>query len=131
MSSELIEVTRLINLYIDGAAKGDAAKLEEAFHTNARWFGTMAGTDYDIDKPAFIALMVESPGDGGELVAKITDVQIDGIAATATVKEEGFWGTLSFTNFFQLFVLKGPGRSPVRPLPIRANLTEIDLASDH
>lgn len=67
----------------------------------------MAGTDCDIDKAGFIALMVESPGDGGELVAKITDVQIDGTAASATIKEVGFWGTLSFTDYFQLSILDG------------------------
>ena len=67
----------------------------------------MAGTDYDLDKTAFVALMVGSPGDGGKLVAKISDVQIDGTAASATIKEEGFWGTLSFTDYFQLCVLDG------------------------
>jgi hypothetical protein len=107
MSKDLIEITRLLNLYIDGAGKGNADKLNEAFHSSARWFGTMAGTDYDLDKTAFVALMVGSPGDGGKLVAKISDVQIDGTAASATIKEEGFWGTLSFTDYFQLCVLDG------------------------
>ena len=107
MAKDLEEVTRLINLYIDGAGKGDADKLNEAFHSSARWFGTMAGTDYDMDKAGFVALMVGSPGDGGNLVAKITDIQIDGIAAFATVKEEGFWGTLNFTDYFSLSVLEG------------------------
>ena len=67
----------------------------------------MAGTDYDLDKTAFVGLMVDSPGDGGNFVAKISDVQIDGTAASATIKEEGFWGTLSFTDYFQLCVLDG------------------------
>ena len=107
MSSDLTEVTRLLNLYIDGAAKGNAAKLEEAFHANSRWFGTLDGTDYDIPKAGFINLMVMSPADGGELVSKISDVQIDGTAARATIKEEGFWGTRSFTNYFQLSILDG------------------------
>ncbi len=49
MSKDLIEITRLLNLYIDGAGKGNADKLNEAFHSSARWFGTMAGTDYDLD----------------------------------------------------------------------------------
>jgi len=37
----------------------------------------------------------------------ITDIQIDGTAAFATVKEEGFWGTLNFTDYFSLSVLEG------------------------
>ena len=40
MSKDLQEVTRLINLYIEGAGKGNADKLNEAFHSSARWFGT-------------------------------------------------------------------------------------------
>lgn len=107
LGKDLEEVTRLINLYIDGAGKGNADKLNEAFHSSARWYGTMGGTDYDLDKAGFVGLMVESPGDSGNLIAKITDIQIDGTAAVATVKEEGFWGTLSFTDYFTLSVLDG------------------------
>lgn len=107
MSKDLEEVTRLINLYIEGAGKGNADKLNEAFHSSARWFGTMGGTDYDVDKAGFVALMVESPADGGQLKAEITDIQIDGTVAVVTLKEEGFWGTLSFTDYFTLSVLEG------------------------
>jgi hypothetical protein len=107
VSKDLEEVTRLINLYIEGAGKGNADKLNEAFHSSARWFGTMGGVDYDVDKAGFVALMVESPGDAGQMKATITDIQIDGTVAVATVKEEGFWGTLSFTNYFTLSVLDG------------------------
>ena len=107
MGKDLEEVTRLINLYIQGAGKGNAEKLNEAFHSSARWFGTMGGVDYDVDKAGFIDLMVGSPADAGQMKAVITDIQIDGTVAVATVKEEGFWGTLSFTNYFTLSVLDG------------------------
>jgi len=107
MSKDLEEVTRLINLYIDGAGKGNADKLNEAFHTSARWFGTMGGVDYDMDKEGFVGLIVETPGDAGQLKAVIADITIDGTAAVATVKEEGFWGTLSFTDYFTFSILDG------------------------
>jgi hypothetical protein len=107
MSKDISEITRLINLYIEGAGKGDGAKLEEAFHKSARWFGTVGGVDYDLDKAAFISLMVGTPGDAGALQCKITDIQIDGTAATATLREVGFWGTLAFTDYFQLAILDG------------------------
>ena len=107
MNKDLNEITRLMNLYIEGAGKGNADKLNKAFHSSARWFGTMDGTDYDMDKAGFVALMVDSPGDAGAMTARITDIQIDGTAAIATVKEEGFWGTLSFTDYFTLSVLEG------------------------
>ena len=105
MSKDLQEVTRLLNLYIEGAGKGNADKLNEAFHASARWFGTMDGVDYDMDKEGFVAYMVETPGLPSK--AEIVDVQIDGSAARATVKEEGFWGGISFTNFFNLSILDG------------------------
>ena len=107
MSAEKTEITRLINLYIDGAGKGDGAKLIEAFHDSARWFGTMGGTDYDLDKNAFVELMVSQPGDTGNLVAQIADIQIDGTAAIAIVKETGFWGSYAFTDYFSLSILDG------------------------
>ena len=41
------------------------------------------------------------------LVAKITDIQIDGTAAIATVKEEGFGGIYAVTDYFSLSILDG------------------------
>lgn len=105
MSKDLEEVTRVLNLYIDGAGNGNADFLWSAFHESARWFGSLDGLDYDMDKDGFTALMVEQPGNPSS--AKIVDIQIAGTAAIAIVKEEGFWGTLSFTNFFTLAFLDG------------------------
>ena len=105
MSKDLEEVTRVLNLYIDGAGNGNADYLCVAFHPSARWFGSMDGVEYDIDKEGFTELMVVTPGNPSS--AKIVDIQIAGTAAIATVKEEGFWGTLSFTNFFTLAILEG------------------------
>ena len=105
MSQDTTEVTRVLNLYIDGAGNGNADCLWSAFHESARWFGSVDGVDYDMDKDGFTALMVESPGNPSS--SKIVDVQIVGSAASASVTEDGFWGTLSFTNFFQLAILDG------------------------
>ena len=105
MSKDTTEVTRVVNLYIDGAGNGNADQLNEAFHKNARWFGSVDGVDYDLDKEGFVTYMVGAPGKPSS--AKIVDIQIVGAAATATVKEEGFWGTLSFTDYFQLAILEG------------------------
>jgi hypothetical protein len=106
MSEERNEITRLINLYIDGSAKGDADKLNEAFHESARWAGTMGGTDYDMDKKSFIDLIVSEPV-GETYTAEIADIQIVGTAATVTVREEGVWGAYAFTDFFNLSILDG------------------------
>ena len=105
MPEVLKEVTRVMNLYIDGAGNGNADQMNEAFHSSAHWFGAMDGVDYDMDKEGFVALMVETPGHPS--LSEIVDIQIDGTAARATVKEEGFWGTTSFTNFFNLSIVNG------------------------
>ena len=62
LSKDLEEVTRVLNLYIDGAGNGNADYLWSAFHESARWFGSVDGVEYDVDKDRFIALMVEQPG---------------------------------------------------------------------
>ena len=105
MPKVLEEVTRVMNLYIDGTGNGNADQMNEAFHGSAHWFGTMDGVDYDLDKESFVALMVETPGHPS--LSEIVDIHIDGTAARATVKEEGFWGTTSFTNFFNLSIVNG------------------------
>ena len=105
MSQDKTDVTRVINLYIDGAGNGNADYLWSAFHESARWFGSLDGLDWDIDKDGFTAMMVEQPGNTSS--ARIVDIRIAGTAAIATVEEEGFWGTLSFTNFFTLAILEG------------------------
>ena len=105
MPEVLKEVTRVMNLYIDGAGNGNADQMNEAFHSSAHWFGAMDGVDYDMDKEGFVALMVETPGHPS--MSEFVDIQIVGTAARATVKEEGFWGTASFTNFFNLSIVDG------------------------
>ena len=105
MSNDLTEITKVLNLYIDGAGNGNADYLWSAFHESARWFGSLDGLDWDIDKDGFTAMMVEQPGNPSS--ARIVDIRIAGTAAIATVEEERFWGTLSFTNFFTLAILEG------------------------
>ena len=63
----------------------------------------MDGVEYHMDKDGLVAFMVEIPCITSS--AKIVDIQIAGTAVIATVKEEGFWGTNSFTNFFILAIL--------------------------
>ena len=94
------EITRVVTLYIDGAAKGDAALLDEAFHESAHWFGYMHDTVYAVDKAGFIELMVGQPGDAGNLVSEIVSIEQTGNAAVATVTDQGFWGDMDFTDYF-------------------------------
>ena len=105
MSQDKTDVTRVMNLYIDGVGNGNVDQMNEAFHSSARWFGTVDGADYDLDKESFVTHMVGTPGKPSS--AKIVDIQIAGTAARATLEVEGFWGTISFTDFFQLAKFDG------------------------
>jgi hypothetical protein len=42
------DICRVVQLYLDGAAKGDVSKLKEAFHPDARMFGEFMGRRVDV-----------------------------------------------------------------------------------
>jgi hypothetical protein len=62
---EYDDVRRVVQLFLDGEAKGDAAKLREASHPDARVFGSVGGTRYDMPIAEFIELATKEPGDTG------------------------------------------------------------------
>ena len=96
-------------MYIDGSAHGDAEKLADAFHPDAQMYGALSGDRYDEPITEYIKLVADSPG--GELLrARITSIVQAGDAATATVVEDGFWGTLSFVTFLSLSRIDGRWR---------------------
>ncbi len=104
---EYDEVRRVVQLFLDGEAQGDAARLKEASHPDARMFGSVAGTRYDMPIAEFIELAVREPGDTGNHRARILSVLQTGDAAVAQVAEEGYWGSLSFIDYFQLARIEG------------------------
>ena len=101
------EVHRVVQLFLDGESKGDAAKLREASHPDARMFGSVGATRYDMPIADFIELAAKEPGDTGNHRARILSVQQTGDAAVAEVAEEGYWGSLSFIDYFQLARIEG------------------------
>ena len=102
------EITRAVDLYIEGVSDGDASKLREAFHPSAWMFGSLAGTRYDepIDE---LIKMVDGQGVDvdGSFQARVVSVEEVGDAAFVVLEEEGFWGTVSFTDFFALAQIDG------------------------
>src|SRR5215210_7448758 len=54
--SDYDAICRVLQLCTDGEAKGDVAKLQEAFHADARMFGSLAGTRYDVPIAELFAL---------------------------------------------------------------------------
>jgi hypothetical protein len=106
--TEQAEITRVVNLYAEGVRDGDAAKLREAFHPQAWMFGSLAGTRYDEPIDELIALVDGKPVDvDGSFQARVVSVEQVGDAAFAVLEENGFWGTVSFTDFFTLARIDG------------------------
>ncbi|MCV2491861.1 nuclear transport factor 2 family protein [Geodermatophilus sp. YIM 151500] len=104
---EYDEVRRVVELFLDGESKGDAAKLREASHPDARMFGSVGGTRYDMPIAEFVELAVKEPGDTGNHRARVVSVKQTGDAAVAEAAEEGYWGSLSFVDHFQLARIDG------------------------
>jgi hypothetical protein len=101
-------IARTVQLYIDGAAKGDASKLREAFHSDARMFGALGGQRVDIPIAALIDLSVEHPLDSdGSYRGRIGSITQVGDAALATIAEDGCWGGVSFVDFMSLARIDG------------------------
>jgi hypothetical protein len=96
-------IATVLRLYIEGAGSGDAAKLAEAFHEHARIYGSMNRTRYDISVAEMIAMEELRPRNSdGRYTAHIMSIEQAGDVATATIEEDGCWGTASFTSFLSL-----------------------------
>jgi hypothetical protein len=104
-------ITEVVQLYIDGSRDGDADKLRRAFHPDARMFGSLAGRRVDAPAEEFVALAGARPANvDGAYEARVVSVEQVEDAATAVIEETGFWGTLSFTDFFSLSRIDGEWR---------------------
>jgi Putative lumazine-binding len=101
-------VAETVQLYIDGVAKGDTSKLEQAFHENAWMYGAIAGERMDMPIAEMIKLIAAKPADiGGSFRGSIRTTNEDGDIAMAIVDEEGFWAALSFVDYFALVRIDG------------------------
>ncbi len=100
-------ICRVLQLCTEGEAKGDVSKLKEAFHADARMFGSLAGERYDVPIAELFALAESEPADTGNYRSRILSVQQTGDAAVGVVAEEGYWGSVSFIDYFQLARIDG------------------------
>jgi hypothetical protein len=97
-----------VQLYVDGVAKGDAAKLEQAFNQGAWMYGSVGGTRYDVPITEMIKMIQAQPADvDGSFRATVRSAEENGDAALVVLEEEGFWGGLSFVDYFTLAKLGG------------------------
>ena len=101
-------IAAAVQLYIDGASRGDGDKLREGFHESAWMFGAVGDQRFDMPITQMIAIVGEHPLDSdGAYKARITEIEQVGDAATAKVEEEGCWGNVAFTDFFTLQKIDG------------------------
>jgi hypothetical protein len=100
-------ICRVVQLCTDGEANGDVAKLREAFHADARMFGSLAGTRYDVPIAELFSLAESAPADTGDYRSRVLSVQQTGEAAVAVVAEEGYWGSVSFVDYLLLARIDG------------------------
>ena len=100
-------ICRVAQLCTEGEAKGDVAKLREAFHADTRMFGSIAGTRYDVPIAELFALAESAPADTGTYRSRVLSVQQTGDAAVGVVAEEGYWGSVSFIDYFLLARIDG------------------------
>ena len=97
-----------VQLYVDGVRTGDAAKLEQAFSEGSWMFGTVGGKRLDMPITEMIKMIEAKPADtDGSFQANVRSVEEEGDAAFVTLEEEGFWGALSFVDFFSLARIDG------------------------
>ncbi|HVS50471.1 MAG TPA: nuclear transport factor 2 family protein [Candidatus Dormibacteraeota bacterium] len=106
--NEYDAIARVLELYMDGSAMGKADKLKEAFHPDARMFGAMGGKRIDIPIQTLIEMTAKGPADtAGRYRGRIISLMQVGDAAMAAVAEDGFWGSVSFVDFFNLAKVDG------------------------
>ena len=70
-------------------------------------FGALGGTRYDVPIQELFAMADEGPADTGSYRARVVSVNQTGDAAAATVAEEGYWGSVSFVDYFLLARIDG------------------------
>src|ERR687885_1671270 len=88
-------ISRVLQLCTEGEAKGDVAKLREAFHEDARMFGSLAGERFDVPIEELFTLAESEPADTGSYRSRVLSVQQTGDAAVGVGARGGYWGTVS------------------------------------
>jgi phage gp36-like protein len=118
------DICRVAQLYIDGTANGDVSKLKEAFHDDARMFGGFLGSRYDVPIEHLFRQAASMPADTGRYRGRIISVSQAGDVAFAAVAEDGYWGTVSFVDYFLLTRIDGKWKITCKP-----SLTQVENRS--
>lgn len=103
----------MMERYVDATFRADVEAVRRTFHPEASmsgWLGDelLVGTP----EPFFLDLgsrpsMAET---GAPYKAEISSIEVNGRAAGATLTESGFFGVMSFVNYFTLLLMDGEWR---------------------
>ena len=104
-------IRNTVQMCLDGEATGDVDKLRQAFHPDARMFGSLAGQRYDVPITELFTLAASAPADTGRYRSRILSVQQTGDAAFATVAEEGYGERCHSSTICRSRRSTGDGRS--------------------
>jgi hypothetical protein len=108
LTDERTAIEAAVQLYIDGVSKGDAGKVDQAFHEAAWMFGHIGGQRFDVPVARLAEMVVAQPLDSdGGFKARITSFEQTGDVARVTLEEEGCWGNVSFVDYFTLAKIDG------------------------
>ena len=98
-------ITAKIEGYVLGCQKGDEATLKDVFHPEARMFGAVGDTRYDLTiVPGMSQAVTDMPTVDHD--ARILSIDIAGDAASVKLAESRFWGQ-DFVDFFLLNRIDG------------------------
>ena len=107
-AQETEQITQTLDRYVESVRNGDAAKMRDVFHPEARMWGSLLGERYDEPIDALFAMSDGKPADvDGSYKATITSIEQHGDVATAVLAEEGVWGSVSVVDFFALARIDG------------------------
>lgn len=101
---DLDAIAATIQLYVEGSEQGDVGKLKQAFHDDARMFGQLGDTRYDVPIATYFDIAASQPTGGHR--AKIVSIDCVGDGAVVALAEEDFNG-LDYLDFFSLVRIDG------------------------
>jgi hypothetical protein len=98
-------VCEVVNKYIEGTYQGDVLTLRECFHSKAVMNGYLNDQLLLGGPEPFFKEIENNPSmaeGGAPYKGEITSVELAGNVASVTLKETGFAGSMSFTDYFHL-----------------------------
>ena len=121
LTDERTAIESTVQLYIDGASKGEPDKLKEAFHETAWMFGSISGQRFDMPIAQMIETITAQPLDAtGDFAARITSVEQVGDAATVRSKRTAAGATSPSSTSSRWRRSTARGRSSTRRSPTPA-----------